>query len=412
MIRPHFEATYRRLSQDGKPILISGPRQSGKTTFAKSLLAAHGEGLYFNWDSHLDRARFVADPLFFRSMDRRQSAPPLVVFDELHKWSGWKPYLKGLYDDYAKDWNFLVTGSGRLDLGKRTGEALTGRYMSLACFPLTLGELSAGAESAAAGKTLRARLAEPFALQEHPNARESWAWWQGLGRHSGFPEPFLRGEETFWRRWSDSFAAQIVREDMQGLHELRRLDKLQLLLALLPSRVGSPLSQQNLAQALGVAFESVKAWLSLFEAFFLVFRIETYTRRIARSILKEKKYYLFNVPEVQDPGARFENLVALELLRSVTRANQLGEGRFGLTYLKNKEQQEVDFLVTEGQEPALLIETKLSQDEPSPALMAFQRQLGVPAVQLVENRETWRRVPNGDHEVLVVAAHRWMNGLP
>lgn len=406
MQRTDFARSYSHLALDGKIVIVSGPRQSGKTTAAKTLLGTGGEGLYFNWDSHLDRSRFAQDPLFFRGMERKSSGRPLLILDEIHKYQGWKSYLKGIYDDFAHDYRFLVTGSGRVDAGKRGGEALTGRFVSLPFFPLTLGELCAPDTS------LAGRLAEPFGIPSHPPESQTREWYEGLRHFSGFPEPFLKSDGAFWRRWSDGFASQIVREDMQSMHGLRRLDRLDLLLGLLPSRVGSPLSQQNLAQNLGVAFETVRAWLGLFEAFFLCFHLETWTKRIARSILKEKKYYLFNVPEVLDPGARFENIVALELYRSVSVANARGEGRFGLYYLKNKDQQEVDFLLTENQAPRLLIEAKRSEDAPAPSLLAFQRQLEIPAVQLVETRGTWRRVPNGKHEVLVAAAHRWLAAMP
>lgn len=406
MERPVYSEIFRRLAADGKMIFLSGPRQSGKTTFAKGLLNQGRDGEYFNWDSHLDRSRFAKDPLFFRNMNRGQPGSPLVVLDEIHKYSNWKPYLKGVYDDFSHDFQFLITGSGRLDSRKRSGEALTGRFVSMPFFPLTLGEL------AAAPGNLAGRLKEPFELTASPTAGETQNWWQGLARHSGFPEPFLKGEDDFWRRWSDTFANQIVREDMKDLHDLRRMDRLSLLLSLLPSRVGSPLSQNQLGQSLGVAFESVKAWLGLFEAFFLTFHLETYTRRVARSILKEKKVYLYNLPEVTDPGARFENQVALELYRSICRANALGEGRFGLYYLKNKDQREVDFLVTENALPSLLVETKRSDEEVSPALLEFQAQMNVPAVQLVENRDGFRRIRYGKNEVMVVAAHCWLAGLP
>jgi len=197
--------------------------------------------------------------------------------------------------------------------------------------------------------------------------------WSALSERSGFPEPYLGGKATTYRRWSGTYAHQLVREDIRDLTGVKSIMDMETLYVLLPSRVGSPISIPSLARDLRVSYNFVKNWLSAFERFFLSFRISPWTKKISRAVQKESKVYLWDSPRIEDPAARFENMVALELWRATSAWNNMGHGSFSLHYIKNKEQQEVDFLVVEGREPFLLIETKLSDSQPSPVLKKFQQ---------------------------------------
>lgn len=146
--------------------------------------------------------------------------------------------------------------------------------------------------------------------------------------------------------------------------------------------------------------------------FFLTVSIGPWTTKVARAIVKERKYYLFDVPRIKDGGARFENMVALELWRAVTSWNDLGWGEFSLHFIKNKEKQGVDFLLAKDREPFLLVETKLSEKEPSAPLKKFQQALRVPALQLVEAGDGYRLISNGDQKIMVAPAWLWLAGLP
>jgi len=181
---------------------------------------------------------------------------------------------------------------------------------------------------------------------------------------------------------------------------------------LLPSKVGNPLSVNNLAQDIQTAFNSVKSWLALFESFYLIFRISPWTKKISRAISKEKKLYLFNYTEVQDRGSMFENMVALELFRAISNWNDYGLGRFTLHFIRNKEKEEVDFLIANKNNPVLLVETKFSDETVSKSLLRFQNDLNVPAVQLVNRENTYRYFRNGKNNVLVITAHQWLSSLP
>jgi uncharacterized protein len=389
-------------------ILLAGPRQAGKTTLARDLIArTFADSLYFNWDFPTDKARLLADPAFFTAEPRRNPvARPLVILDEWHKYRHWKNYLKGIYDRFSRDYQFLVTGSGRLEYSRKIGDSLAGRFLRLHLFPFTVAELGSSRMPWPAFRL------DPLGKSSVDAKACSDDVFETLWECGGFPEPFTKGRKTFWRQWSRSYGQQIVRDDLQSVADLRNLDLVESLYALLPSKVGSPLSINSLAQDLQVTFDTVKNWLLLFDAFSLTFRIAPWSSKIARSLLKEKKIYLFNLPLIDDPGARLENLVALELLRAIETWNDLGYGDFSLHYLRNKEKQEVDFLLADHRKPFLLLETKAGDDRPAESLKAFQNILDIPAVQLTLKEDVRKFFRNGRNDLLVTTACTWLSRLP
>lgn len=406
--RALYKELWDELSADKALIMLAGPRQSGKTTFAREIVSKDfSDTVYFNWDLAKDKRRLIADPVFFSKEPRSGvSSRALVILDEIHKYRDWKNYLKGVYDQFAGEYQFLVTGSGRLEFSRKAGDSLAGRFLKFHIFPFTLAELSNHR------RALRDFMDYPLDGFDGAPAEETRQAFESLWEFSGFPEPFIKGRKTFWSTWSATYGQQIVRDDLRTVADIRNLDTVETLFALIPGRVASPLSMNNLAGDLQVAFDTVKSWLLLFDAYYLTFRLSPWTAKVSRSILKEKKIYLFNFPVIDDEAARFENLVALEFLRAVENWNDHGWGKFSLHYLRNKEKEEVDFLVAENNKPFLLVETKLSDDKPAANLFAFQKYFNIPAVQLVKKEGVKKVYNNGKDSVLVVTAHRWLSTLP
>lgn len=406
--RSLYKKLWDQLSADKSMVMLAGPRQSGKTTFARDIVAQdYSDVVYFNWDLAADKRKLIADPVFFSKEPRSSLASrPLVILDEIHKYRDWKNYLKGAYDQFHKEYQFLVTGSGRLEFSRKAGDSLAGRFLKFHIFPLTLAELSSGR------MVLREFLAHPLEGFDSTSAKGMAEAFHSLWELSGFPEPFTKGRKAFWSTWAAAYGQQIVRDDLKTMADIRSLDVVETLFALMPTRVGSPLSMNNLAGDLQVAFDTVKSWLLLFDAFYLTFRLSPWTVKISRSILKEKKVYLFNFPVIEDPGARFENLVAVELLRAVESWNDQGAGKFSLHYLRNKEKQEVDFLLAESNRPFLLVETKVSAEAPTAGLLIFQDVLNIPAVVLVKNQGVKKFFKNGKNSILVATAYHWLSSLP
>jgi hypothetical protein len=403
--RPLYLRIWETLAAEKAMVFLAGPRQSGKTTLARIIGERFANSLYVNWDVAADRARIIEDPTFFTRMPRRDASTPLVIFDEIHKYRHWKNYLKGIYDQLAAEYRFLVTGSGRLDIYQKGGDSLAGRYLLFHLWPFTLGEM------AKARRTMADFRRAPLlvSLERRDELRGIWERLEAL---SGFPEPYLSGRAATYRRWSGTYSRQLVREDIRDLGGIRSAIDVETLYDLLPSKVGSPLSVPSLAQDLKVSYNTVQSWLALFERFFLTFSLPTWTARVARAIHKERKVYLLDAPRIEDSAARFENLTALELWRAVSCWNALGEGDFSLHFVRNKEKQEVDFLIVDGRKPFLLVEAKLAEDQPSRALVAIQRQLGVPAVQLVRDGETYKTLDHDSLPVLVAPAWAWLARLP
>lgn len=396
---------WRNLVRDKSMVFLTGPRQAGKTTLAHIISLPYKNRIYFNWDIADDRTSFIQNPSFFESVERKDSTFPLIVLDEIHKYKDWKNYLKGVYDKFHKKYLFLVSGSGRLDIYQKGGDSLAGRYLLFHLWPFTVAEL--GKREISINKFLNNPL--QITMDRSDELRKIWI---RLSRFSGFPEPYLSGRPSSYLRWSNAYSNQLIREDIRDMTGVKSVGDMETLYLLLPSKVGSPLSVPSLSGDLKVSYNSVQNWLSVFERFYLIFSISPWTSRISRAIQKERKVYLWDAPRIKKPAAQFENMVALELYRAVTTWNDIGSGRFSLHFIKNKEKQEVDFLITRDYEPFLLIEAKLRDKQPSVALKKFQLMLKVPAVQLTLEGKGFQILSNNDQSILIAPAVQWLSRLP
>ena len=395
----------RIITQFNKMAFVSGPRQVGKTTLAQHYQQQFPQSRYLNWDTPAHQKQILTDPVFLEKENRNPHHPFLVVFDEIHKYARWKNYMKGLYDQYKEEFRFLVTGSGRLDLFKKGGDSLLGRYFSVPLYPFTVGELSGKLTDFA---TFKDSLANP------PDASaERRAQYEHLFRFSGFPEPFTRGSEEFYNLWSTERKTLLVREDIRDASAIRAISLLEHLTQLLPERIGSPLSINALREDVGVAFETVRDWLLLLEQFFYLFRVAPFTGRLARTLRKETKAYFVDWAEIEDEGRRFENLVAVHLLKAVRLWQAMGTKDLGLHFLRDKEKREVDFVITERGRPVCLIECKATDSELAPSLVYFQSKLQVPvAVQLVHKSGVSQKRRAQGMAQWVISADRWLALLP
>lgn len=350
---------------EGKMAFLSGPRQVGKTTAAKGLLEGQEAG-YFNWDVESHRRGVLRAPEdFWPSTSVRR-----IVLDEIHKYPRWKRFLKGLHDARGGQVEIVVTGSGRLDVYQKGGDSLFGRYGLHRLHPFTIGEmLAGGAQTVAAPAELDARL---DALPKVAGAAEAL---DAIERFTGFPEPLFAAREERLRRWRRARRDLVLREDLRDLTRIREIGLIDQLVSLLPARVGSPLSVNGLREDLGVAFNTAKGWLETLARLYYVFEIRPFAGRLARTLRREAKVYLFDGSEIEEPGARFENLVALHLLKLVDAWNDLGHGDFALHFVRDKEKRETDFLLTDRRRPYWLIEAKVGDTAVAPSLRYFRERL-------------------------------------
>ena len=345
---------YIRQDLAKKMVLLSGPRQVGKTTLSKQIMEPL---VYLNYDAAPDRA-------MIRKMEWDRNVK-LIIFDELHKMRNWKSWLKGIYDTRGILPALLVTGSARLDLFRKGGDSLAGRFHAYRLHPLTVREICTS-------------------LPE--TATEAL---DNLLRFGGFPEPYLEKDETHARRWRKSHLDIIVRQDILDLEKVRDLKSIEILIDLLKARVGASTSYSALAEDLQVSPHTIKHWLEILENLCVIFSVQPYHKNIARSILKEAKYFFYDNGAVEgDLGSKLENVVAGALLREIHFFEETTGRKGQLYYLRDKEKNEVDFLVVLEKKPWLMIEAKTTTDHFAKSLFHFQKRLpGVRAIQVVYRLE-------------------------
>lgn len=373
-----------------KFVLLAGPRQVGKTTVARAWLKAL-DGQYLNWDIAAQREQILRKS--FLTNDIR---PKALLVDEIHKYPRWKNYLKALYDEVIKSMQVVVTGSARLDIYRKGGDSLLGRHELLHLHPFSIGELSHGIIKPPPTDWLNVAA---------PDSPESLKLWQRLTEFGGFPEPYSLADPMQHQRWSLRRRELLIQEDLRDVSDIKLIELVEHLYLLLPDRVGSPLSINGLAQEISVAFNSVNSWLSVLDRLYISFRISPYHQKLARSLKKEQKLYLWDWSQISDSAARFENMVASHLLKSVNAWTDLGYGEYGLWYWRNKEKKEVDFVITNKRKPLVVIECKESSDRIEDSLIQLGKMLPeVPALQLVNKPGVDYRTQN----TRVVTASRFL----
>jgi uncharacterized protein len=354
MIQRHLYETVFAQEWGRQMRFITGPRQVGKTTLARQKLAAeHTGNLYYLWDLRSVRQRYKENELFFTADAMPGKKRLWVCFDEIHKMPKWKNMLKGIFDETAGRYGFIITGSAKLNLLRHAGDSLAGRYFTFHLLPLTLSEINKRKPRPAAADPqtfIRQALDGPPAPHDSLTA---------LLEHSGFPEPFLHQSKRFHNKWALEYVETVVREDIGSLTRIVEREHLFDLQHLLPEMVGSPLSVASLASHVQASHVTVKNYLRRLEDFYLAFCLRPYSTNIKRSLLKAGKYYLYDWSRIPDAAARFENLVACELNARLHLWSEAAGQGYGLFYIRNKQKQETDFLITRSEKPWLLVETKL-----------------------------------------------------
>jgi len=357
------------LAKQRQMAFVSGPRQVGKTTTCR----VHGDS-YIDWDNIDDRESILAGParlIDHYRLDRLSRTHPVVIFDELHKYPRWKQFLKGFFDTYADQLRILVTGSSRLDVYRRGGDSLMGRYFLYRMHPFSVAE------------TLTQDLPDEKRIIRPPK-KVSPANFDALWTHGGYPEPFLKRDMRFSRRWQSLRLEQLVREDIRNLTQIQQLDQLELLVKLLAERSAHQLIYGNLAGDVRVSIDTTRRWIDVLVSLHLGFLIRPWFKNVSRSLRKEPKWFLRDWASIKDPGDKAETFVACHLLKAVEGWNDMGLGKFELGYLRDKEKREVDFLVVRDGKPWFLVEVKQHDESISPALRYFQQQLAAPfAFQVV-----------------------------
>ncbi|MCY4657554.1 MAG: ATP-binding protein [Gammaproteobacteria bacterium] len=358
-----------------KIVLITGPRQCGKTTLSKML---DDENQYLSYDL-VEHRLLIERKLWDRSKR-------LVIFDELHKMDHWKSWIKGIYDVEGIPPALLVTGSARLEAFRRTGDSLAGRHFTVRLHPIDLKEALAHTDF---------------------DAEEIFSRLLTVG---GFPEPFLNGRRSYYNRWKRAHIDVVIKEDLLTLTAVRDIQKIETLIEMLRSRVGSPVSVNSLAEDLQKSPNTILHWLGLLEDLYVIFKVPPYHRNIARALLKQSKYYFYDNGMVQgDEGTKFENLVACALLKEIHRLEDVEGENMDLRFIRDKSAREVDFLVLKSHKPIHMIEAKWADSSLSANLTRFLQNQSIQRTQVVAELRTPMSTVTGER---IVPGKEFLSELP
>ncbi|MEN8237250.1 MAG: ATP-binding protein [Pseudomonadota bacterium] len=354
-----IERFYDKLLQEhianyNQMLFLSGPRQVGKTTLSKLIVKGLNHYLYLNWDLIEDREVILSGPSFVAKKifsDVAFGKKPVIIFDEIHKYSNWKGYIKGFYDTYRDKFSVIVTGSAKLDVYQQGGDSLMGRYFYYRVHPLSVSELCNLEDSL----TLNGCLKRPKRIEP-----ESW---KALLEFGGFPDPFINKDPAFYNRWQLLRHRQLFKEDLRDISRVYEVSQMEVLAKILDSQIGQITNYSKLASKVRVSDKTIRNWIEVLRSLYFCFMIKPWTKNITRSLLKEPKIFLWDWSAIDDQGMRVENFVASHLLKAVHYWTDAGLGKFALHFVRDLEKREVDFLLTRDDKPWMLIEVKSSYRE-------------------------------------------------
>ena len=385
-------AKYRQM------IFLSGPRQVGKTT-----LATESANTYVSWDREKDRQLVLSgvDAVAekFGVASPTAGVMPVVAFDEIHRYSKWKTFLKGFFDSFERNCRVIATGSARMDVYKRGGDSMMGRYFPYRIHPFSVGEL---VSSAIPDESL---VHAPLPIADDD--------WQALLRFGGFPEPFTSRDVRFQKKWQRLRAEQLLREDIRDLTRTTDLDLIERLARLLANRSGEMLVYASLAREINVSEPTVKTWVSVLKSLYYGFEVRPWSKNIENSLRKTSKWYLRDWSAIEDEGRRNETFIACHLLKAVELWTDIGLGDYALYYIRDKQKHEVDFLVTKDGKPWFLVEAKSSETSISPVLGKVQAAIGARhAFQIVVNMPFVNANAFDFTRPVIVSARTFLSQLP
>lgn len=355
-----------------KMVFLIGPRQVGKTWLAKEISKQYEHPTYLNYDSMPDR-KIIENEQWLINTD-------LLILDEIHKMKNWKTYLKGIFDNRPDGLHILVTGSARMDIFRQSGDTLAGRFFIHHLLPVSYKESSVD---------------KNFTLDY-------------FIERGGFPEPLLADDNIGAERWRTFYTDSLIRDEILDYERIQELNTMKLLMQLLRTKIASPISYKSIADDLDVAPNTIKKYIGILESLYIIFRITPFSKNIARSLKKEPKIYFYDTGLVKgDLGIKFENFLAVSLLKDIYNIRDTTGRLIELHYLRTKEKKEVDFCIVEENSPTLIIEAKSSSDNVGKNLVYFHEKFQIPAKQIVHYLRKERKI----NKIEILKAENFLNSL-
>jgi hypothetical protein len=269
-----IEPILRRAARQFPVVVLTGPRQSGKTTLLKHLFARRCR--YVSLEPPDVRASAAADPRGFLAM----YGPP-AIFDEIQYAPGLLPYIKEHVDAHREQaGQYLLTGSQNLLMLERVSETLAGRAAILRLLPLSYHEITGRPGTSLPWESGRRQAGRTLA------PRDLWA----RILRGGYPELVAHPKRDI-ALWHASYVQTYLERDVRTLRQVGDLTQFQSLLRVLAARSAQLLGLTDLSRELGIAVNTVKAWLSVLEATFQIIVLRPYFANIGKRLVKTPKVY-------------------------------------------------------------------------------------------------------------------------
>lgn len=371
-IKRSLEPVLKKAASEFPAVVLTGPRQSGKTTILKHLFA--GLYRYASLEPPDVRASAMEDPRAFLEMH-----PPPVIFDEVQYAPGLLPYIKEKIDaDRHKSGQYLLTGSQNLLLMEKVTESLAGRAAILRLLPLSRRE--------AEGRPLLPLPWESGRGESSEKHLSFQSLWEAFLR-GGYPE-LAANPDRDSNLWQAGYVQTYLERDVRNLRQVGDLTQFQNFLRTLAARSAQLLNLTDVARDLGVAVNTIKAWVSVLEATYQVIVLRPYFANVGKRLVKTPKIYFTDVGTLcyltglKDPehaasgpmgGAIMETAVLSEIVKALVHRGIEPRVYFWRTIAGT----EVD-VVVEAEGKLIPIETKLSatpRPTMSSSIKTFQKDL-------------------------------------
>ncbi len=240
-------------------IVITGPRQSGKTTLARALFADYE---YINLEFPDVRARIAADPRFFLTMYDGGG----IVIDEIQRLPELFSYIQGIVDETGKPGRYILTGSQNFLLVEKMSQSLAGRASLFNLLPFTISEISSG-----------------FPVENN---------FIQLAFQGAYPR--IYDQQLRPTEWYPSYISSYIERDVRQLENIRDLNRFHAFLQICAGRVGQLFNASSIANEIGVSYKTIQSWISILEASFIIFLLPPFYKNFNKRLTKSPKIYFYD----------------------------------------------------------------------------------------------------------------------